>query len=89
MLECKMMDKDKVIKNVEDTLACTAFAEAGEPCPISSDKQAAGTTTTETTETKEKGKKHKKSVFGAIGEDFACTAFHDQNEECPISGEEK
>ena len=46
------MDKDKVKKDVEDTLACTAFAESGEPCPIGGEEQAADSTTTETTQAK-------------------------------------
>ncbi len=28
-----MTDKAKLRQTVEDTMACTAFAEAGEPCP--------------------------------------------------------
>jgi hypothetical protein len=52
MLEGKLMDKDKVKKDGEDTLACTAFAEAGEPCPIGSEEQTAGATPTETTQAK-------------------------------------
>ena len=83
------MDKDKPKKDVEDTLACTAFAEAGEPCPIGSEEQVAGATPIESTQAKEEKKKHKKSVLGVLEDDFACTAFHDQDEECPISGEEK
>jgi len=82
------MEKDKVKKEVEDALACTAFAEAGEPCPIGSEEQAAGAAPSEANQAKKDETKHNKSVLGAIVDDFACTAFHDQNEECPISGEE-
>ena len=31
--------KDTLAKEVEDTMACSAFAEAGEPCPIDTDKK--------------------------------------------------
>jgi len=66
-------------KEVEDTLACTAFAEAGEPCPIDS-KTEAKRSHTESTQIK----RNKQSVLNTLEDDFACTAFYDQNEECPI-----
>jgi hypothetical protein len=31
--------KNALTKKVEDTMACSAFAEAGEPCPIDEDKK--------------------------------------------------
>ena len=31
--------KDTLAKEVEDTMACSAFAEAGEPCPIDTEKK--------------------------------------------------
>ena len=31
--------KKSVKKEIEDTMACSAFAEAGEPCPIGKDKK--------------------------------------------------
>jgi hypothetical protein len=34
--------KKSVIEDVEDTMACSAFAEAGEPCPIDEDKKEHG-----------------------------------------------
>ena len=83
------MDKDKVKKEVEDTLACTAFAEAGAPCPIGSEEQAAGATPKETTQAKEEKEKHKKSVMGVVEDDFACTAFAESNEPCPLGEEEQ
>lgn len=81
-----MMDKNKKSRKneVEDTLACTAFAEAGEPCPIGGKEQAEATP-----ETTHALKEKKKSVLGIVEDDFACTAFHDQNEKCPIGGEKK
>ena len=35
------MDKKKtsLSKDVEDTMACSAFAEAGEPCPVDEEKK--------------------------------------------------
>jgi len=79
-----MMDKDKVKKDVKDTLACTAFAEAGEPCPIGSEEQEAGAN-----QAKDEAKKHKKSVMGVVEDDFSCTAFAESGEPCPIGGEEQ
>ena len=75
------MDEKKIslTKKIEDTLACSAFAEAGEACPLDSE---AGVKAVETDLKKEKHTKT--SVFGKISDDFACTAFHDQNESCPI-----
>jgi hypothetical protein len=31
--------KKSAKKEVEETMACSAFAEAGEPCPIDEDKK--------------------------------------------------
>ena len=33
------VEKKSVKKEVQDTMACSAFAEAGEPCPIDEDKK--------------------------------------------------
>ena len=35
------MDKKKssLSKDVEETMACSAFAEAGEPCPVDQEKK--------------------------------------------------
>lgn len=71
-----MTAKKKTKDNVEDTLACSAFAEAGEPCPLD-DKKAVGSK-----------KKKGGSVLHKMEDDLACTAFSDQNEQCPI-GEKK
>jgi len=32
-------EKNALAKEVEDTMACSAFAEAGEPCPIDKDRK--------------------------------------------------
>ena len=73
-----MTDKKNTTQKVEDTLACSAFAEEGEPCPIPlNDKK----------EARVKGDKGE-SVLHAVEDDLACTAFSDQNEKCPI-GEKK
>ena len=31
--------KNNLSKKVEDTMACSAFAEAGEPCPLDKDQK--------------------------------------------------
>ena len=78
-----MMEKEKVTlkKEVEDTMACSAYAEAGEPCPIGG-KEKEKAVQPETAE----HKKMKKSVLEKVADDFACTAFHDHDENCPIGG---
>lgn len=37
--------KTTLIKEVEDTMACSAYAEAGEPCPIDNEEKKAATDT--------------------------------------------
>lgn len=75
------MDKNTIslTKEIEITLACSAFAEAGVPCPLDSET---GMQATDTDSKKEKTTE--RSIFEVISNDFACTAFHDQNEGCPI-----
>ena len=63
--------KTTTVDEVEETLACVAFAEEGEPCP-SCGKSASPAAT--------KGE----SLLETIEDDLACTAFSDQNEVCPI-----
>jgi hypothetical protein len=65
-----MNEKDITLtKKVEDTMVCSAFAEAGEPCPINTDKKGGG----EKEDTKV-------SVEGTM----ACSAFAEAGEPCPI-----
>ncbi len=61
---------------IEDTMACSAFAEAGEPCPIC---EKPG-------ETKPADKP---ATSNQVSTDFACAAFHEQNLECPIGTDKK
>ena len=66
--------KDTLAKEVEDTMACSAFAEAGEPCPIDTDKKVS-----------EKKEETKVSVEGTM----ACSAFAEAGEPCPIDTDKK
>lgn len=68
--------KRSAVNDVEDTLACVAFAEEGEVCPLCSAK-AEGTAPAA-------GATKKTSLIEGIEDDLACTAFSDQNESCPI-----
>lgn len=64
-------------EEIETTLACSAFAEEGVPCPIGGGKKD--------DDTSKNG-----SAQNTVEDAFACTAFHEQNEECPIGkGKEK
>ena len=69
-----MDEKKKTVQEeVQDTMACSAFAEAGEPCPIDKDQK--------------EGEKEKDAGM-SVKDTMACTAFAEAGEECPI-GEEK
>lgn len=71
-------------EEVSDTLACTAFAKAGEPCPICRDK------TESTPGGKKAGKTpHEHPILEAIENDLACTAFAEAGEPCPICQNKK
>jgi len=54
-------EKKTVKKEVEDTMACTAFAESGEPCPIH--------------EAEDKGEKKDADTTVDVKGTMACTAF--------------
>ncbi|HSH12399.1 MAG TPA: hypothetical protein VLA15_01570 [Desulfurivibrionaceae bacterium] len=71
------MDKKKksLKKELEETLACSAFAEAGEPCPIGAGKKVAG-------KVKTAGKKG--GVLKSVEETLACSAFAEAGIPCPI-----
>ena len=70
-----MDEKKKSVKEeVRDTMACSAYAEAGEPCPIDADKKK-----------KEKKEEKKVSVEGTM----ACSAFAEAGEPCPIDTDKK
>jgi len=72
------MEKKKTTlpKDVEDTMACSAFAEAGEPCPLHEEKK---------TDTPEGEKRASES----IGDTMACSAFAEAGEPCPMHEEKK
>ena len=66
--------KNNLSKKVEDTMACSAFAEAGEPCPID----------------EEKGEVEKKEATKVdVGGTMACSAFAEAGEPCPIDTDKK
>jgi hypothetical protein len=70
-----MDDEKKSVKDeVEDTMACTAFAEAGEPCPVD--------------EGKDEGEK-KEGEGMSVEDTMACTAFAEAGEPCPLDKSEK
>jgi len=71
-------------KEVEDTMACSAFAEAGEPCPIDSEKKK-----DEAGATAETPAEAKKSSFESVADTMACSAFAEAGEPCPIDDDEK
>ena len=74
-----MKEKKKSLKNdVEDTMACSAFAEAGEPCPIENVEEKEGGAGLP--QTKKKGKSLKNNVEDTM----ACSAFAEAGEPCPI-----
>jgi hypothetical protein len=66
--------KNALTKKVEDTMACSAFAEAGEPCPINEDK-------------KESGEKEGSTM--SVEDTMACSAFAEAGEPCPIDEDKK
>ena len=68
--------KHPTTEEIETTMACSAFAEEGVPCPIGSGEKEG-----------DAGKNG--SSLDSIEDAFACTAFHDQNEECPINSNKK
>jgi len=66
------MDKNKtsVMEKIEETMACTAYAEAGEPCPLDKDLQEV---------------EEKKSIVEGSEDTMACTAYAEAGEPCPIN----
>ena len=74
-----MDDNKKPLKEeVTDTMACSAFAEAGEPCPI--DPEVQGTNPAS-------GQDEKKSAGKEVEDTMACAAFAESGEPCPIDPE--
>ena len=66
--------KKSVKKKVEDTMACSAFAEAGEPCPLDKEDN--------------EGEK-KDSEKMSVQDTMACSAFAEAGEPCPIDKDKK
>ena len=64
-------------EEIKTTLACTAFAEEGVPCPLCSGKEKEAVA-------KKAAPTGEESILDTVEDDFACTAFGDQNEDCPI-----
>lgn len=67
--------KTSVKKKVEDTLACSAFAEAGVPCPIGGGKKVAG---------KAKTAVKKGGALKSVEDTLACCGFAEEGVPCPI-----
>ncbi|GAB4338205.1 MAG: hypothetical protein Kow0089_09910 [Desulfobulbaceae bacterium] len=75
-----MEEKKKSVKDeVSDTMACSAFAEAGEPCPIDPDVKTG----------KKKPAEGEKSPGETVRDTMACTAFAEAGEPCPIDSDKK
>lgn len=84
-MEVDMAEKKKSLrKEIEDNMACSAFAEAGEPCPIcpEADKMEPGAKA-------KKPRGEKISICQSVEEDMACTAFAEQGEPCQIDAKKK
>lgn len=73
-------EKKDTLKKVEDTMACSAYAEEGEPCPIDTGEGTAKAAT---------GTAKEKTTLESVEKDFACTAFRDENQECPPNNDKK
>jgi hypothetical protein len=76
--------KSTLGKEVEDTMACSAYAEAGEPCPIDDEGKKA-----ETGAGAEKAEATKKSSVKSVSDTMACSAYAEAGEPCPIDDEGK
>ena len=69
-------------EEIETTMACSAFAEEGVPCPLCRGKEQDAVT-------RKASPTGEESILDSVEDDFACTAFSDQNEECPIHKDRK
>jgi hypothetical protein len=76
-----MDKKTSLTEEIEDTLACSAFAEAGEPCPTNIEEgvHAAG----------QKSAAKKGSTLETVKNTLACSAFAEEGEPCPIDTDKK
>ena len=64
--------KMKEMGKVEETLACSAFAEEGVPCPLGEAKKGGAPK-----------RPAGESVLQSVEDDLACAAFGEENEDCP------
>jgi hypothetical protein len=77
-------EKKSLMENIADDLACTAYAESGEPCPIEPGepgKKGAGG--------QQQVEAGKKSAVQSVADDLACTAFAESGEPCPIDADKE
>jgi hypothetical protein len=74
--------KTSLNTELENTMACGAFAEAGEPCPINI-KEGASVAAAST------AKKKTTAALESVENTMACSAFAEAGEPCPIDTEEK
>jgi hypothetical protein len=61
--------KKSAKKEVEDTMACSAFAEAGEPCPLDNEQRE---------------NEKQESCEMSVQDTMACSAFAEAGVSCPI-----
>lgn len=71
-------------EKISDTMACTAFAEAGEPCPICREQKESVSGVIKTGKTP-----HEHPILERIENELACTAFAEEGEPCPICQDKK
>jgi hypothetical protein len=69
------------LESVENTMACSAFAEEGEPCPIDTGGETSGASSTTTG--------GKESTLESVENTMACSAFAEAGEPCPIDSGKK
>jgi len=72
-------EKTTLAQEIEDSMACSAYAEAGEPCPIGTagKKDDTGAAAGKTV-------KVRKSFSRSIEDTMACTAYAEAGEPCPL-----
>ena len=75
--------KKSTNEKIENNLACVAFADEGEPCPLNGNQEAGAVGT------KNGEESVLQSIEKSVETDLACTAFHDENETCPICKDKK
>ena len=61
--------KKSVIKEIEKTMACSAYAEAGEPCPLDNEQRE---------------NEKQESCEMSLQDTMACSAFAEAGVSCPI-----